>query len=171
MPIQILNTSPLQTFMVLAKKTKPMRAIHMSRVFADPIFASMFLVNAIEGAEPIDSDAMLCIGEVGDVWQQKYDKMQSKYDLMEMGSSGWIVATPKPENEQRVIQLTPEVLESQLANLTQPVYIQGGYGATIDGIENLQQVTIGSWLVQRLPYTGDQWIVQDNLFQNTYTLI
>lgn len=171
MTIQILDTTPLQQFMVLAKKTKPMRAIHMSRVFADPIFATMFLVNTIEGAEPVDSDALLCIGEAGDVWQQKYSKMQSKYDLMEMGSSGWIIATPKSENEQRVIQLTKEVLEPQLANLNQPVYIQGGYGATIDGIENLQQVTIGSWLVQRLPYNGDQWIVQDNLFQNTYALI
>jgi len=78
MSIQILDTTPFQQFMVLAKKTKPMRAIHMSRVFADPIFAKMFLVNAIEGAEPIDSDAILCIGEAGDVWQQKYSKMQSK---------------------------------------------------------------------------------------------
>lgn len=164
MSIQILDTTPLQQFMVLAKKTKPMRTIHMSHVFADPIFVKMFLVNAIEGAEPIDQDAMLCIGEAGDVWQQKYNKMQSKYDLMKMGSSGWIIATPKPDNEQRVIQLTREVLESQLVNLSQPVYIQGGYGATIDGITNLQQVAIDSWLVQRLPYNGDQWIVQNNLF-------
>lgn len=172
MTIQILNTEPLHQLMVRAKKIKPVRAIHMRQVFTNPFFSKFFLLDALEGAEPVDSDAMLCVGEAGDVWQQKLNKMMAKYDVVEdEGCHGWFIATPKPENENRVIKLSKEVIDSAQLNPALPIYIQGGYGAAIDGTENLQQVTIGSWLVQRLLYCGDQWIVQDNLFKNTYSLI
>ncbi len=166
--MQIIDTSLILHFTTYTK-TKPMRVISMADLFQGNPVMSQFKLTTIEGDEQVDPQAWLCQGESGDVWQQKYTKLVQKYELYPVGIN-WYSAFPKPDNKVKAVQLTNDLIELFELDIEKPVFIRGNYGEPILGYDGLyQRAVLNSWIVVRLPEDGDQWIVQDKLFINTYS--
>lgn len=74
----------------LASKTKPIKVKHLKSLLVDDSVLSKFLIDTIEGKEPIfyNKNIVICIGEAGDVWQQEVKKVISKYDLKDIDRDG-----------------------------------------------------------------------------------
>ena len=165
--MQIFNTSAL--IWRRGKKTKGLKAKALINLLVDRSIVNKFLIDTLEGKEPIDSANIFCIGEAGDAWQQTSKALLKKYDVKAIDDDGWMVCEPKPENEVGFVELTNATLD--LAGWGNPGhgYVQGKWGATIDGVENLQAFVLGDFLCHQLDDHTDQWIVRRTLFLNTYT--
>lgn len=142
-----------------AKKTRPIQAKPLSSVLVDPSIVSKFLVNTLEGREPVTIANVLCVGEVGEPWQQSVKALLKKYDVTNITENGWLVCTPKPENE----------VEFYFA--TEAGLIVGLWGEEIDGVANLQKVAVGDAIARQTYDHKDQWVVRRNLFDATYSVI
>lgn len=154
--MSILNTD--SAIWLRGKKTKGLRAKPINSLFTAATIIGKFLINTLEGAEPIDPANMFCIGETGDAWQQTPKALLKKYDIVTIDADGWMHCMPKPENEVEFFEVTEDA-----------GYIVGHWGATIDGIENLQAFVKGDFICRQPHEHGDQWVVRRTLFLNTYT--
>lgn len=74
--MNILNTQLLPY--KVAKKTKGLRAKPMVTLLVDRTVMVKFLVDTLEAKEPVHADAMFCIGESNDAWQQSAKKLAEK---------------------------------------------------------------------------------------------
>lgn len=135
--MQILKTSALAWRR--GKKTKGLKAKALINLLVDRFIVNKFLIDTLEGKEPIDSANIFCIGEAGDAWQQTSKALLKKYDVKAIDDG------------------------------TGHGYITGKWGATIDGVENLQAFVLGDFLCHQPDDHTDQWIVRRTLFLNTYT--
>ena len=140
------------------KKTQGIRAKPLINLLVDRTVVNKFLVDTLEGCEPIDSGNIFCIGGAGDAWQQTSKALLKKYDVKAIDEDGWMVCEPKPENEVEFFEVTEE-----------SGYIQGLWGATVDGQENLQAFIKGDFVCRQPHEHSDQWVVRRTLFLNTYT--
>ena len=154
--LHIIDTSAL--VWRRAKKTMGLKAKPMSALL-DGSIANRFLVDTLEGREPVDAAAIFCIGEAGDAWQQAPKALLRKYDIQQIDSDGWMHCIPKPENEV-------EFVESQETG-----WIQGIWGETVGGREKLQSVKKGDFICRQPHEHPDQWRVYRKLFLNTYAEI
>ena len=181
---QILDTSNL--IWRRGKKTKGMRAKALINLIVDPQVFDKFLIDTLEGHEPANQDSIFCIGETGDAWQQSTKALFKKYDIKMIDSDGWMFCEPKAENEVEFIELDKAFLhllmqpqdviklhrdDDTLINeeLEPERFIVGLWGATVDGVENLQSFVRGDFLCRQPHEHADQWIVRRKLFKNTYT--
>jgi hypothetical protein len=157
----LLNTSAL-TYQV-ARKTKGLRAKPMVTLLVDRTVMAKFLVDTLEAKEPVHADAMFCIGESNDAWQQSAKKLLAKYTVDAIDPDGWMVCNPKQENSVEFCQI-PDV--------TYGGYIQGNWGEAIHGLgSNLQRYKPGDFVVRNRDDHTDTWIVDRKIFINTYTEI
>lgn len=149
-----------------AKKTKSIQAKPMSSVIVDRIAHRSWLIDTLEGSEPIDLANMLCLGEGGEPWQQTPLALLKKYNVTSIDDNGWLTCTPKPENEVEFFQL-----EKLMLGMDQPefVYIQGMFGETVMGTPNLLRCKVGDYVCRQPHDHKDQWVVRQSLFENTYT--
>ena len=141
------------------KKTKGLRAKPMVNLIVDRGVMAKFLVDTLEAKEPVSPNAMFCIGEAGDAWQQTPKALLKKYDILDVDNDGWMVCQPKPDNEV-------EFYES-----TQDGYITGHWGETVDGVPNQQWCNTGDFVLRNPQDTTDQWVAQRKLFLNTYSVL
>lgn len=157
--LTILNTANFTW--ARATKTKAILAMQMLKVFPSPEIAAMFLLKTLEANEPVDMNAVLCVGASGEPWQQSYTSLLKKYEAPNdiAQEFGWTAYTPLPSNEV-------EVFIADTAG-----YIIGRYGETIDGFENLQRVRLGDAIVRQTYDRGDQWVVRQDLFAATYEVL
>lgn len=142
------------------KKTKGLRAKPLSSLFTDASIAAKFLIATLEGNEPVHLENMFCIGETGDAWQQTPKALLKKYDITTIDAGGWLVCTPKPENEVEFFEIDATM---------DGTHIVGLWGETIDGIANLQAFRLGDFVCRQPHEHGDQWVVRRTLFKNSYT--
>lgn len=142
-----------------AKKTKGLRAKPMINLMVDRTVVNKFLLDTLEGREPLGENAMFCIGEAGDAWQQTPKALLKKYDVVDVDNDGWMVCTPKPDNEV-------QFYEAPIGCL-----ITGHWGETIDGVPNQQWCKEGDFVLRNPEDTTDQWVVQRKLFLNTYSVL
>lgn len=142
-----------------AKKTKGLKAKAMINLMVDRTVMSKFLVDTLEAKEPVSPNAMFCIGEAGDAWQQTPKALLKKYDILDVDNDGWMVCQPKPDNEV-------QFYESEVDQL-----VQGQWGETIDGVANLQRCKAGDFVLRNPQDATDQWVVQRKLFLNTYSIL
>lgn len=142
------------------KKTKGLKAKPMSSLIVDSAVINKFLINTLEGHEPVYVASIFCIGETGDAWQQSIKALLKKYDISTIDENGWMHCTPKPENEVEFFEV---------AAGTQATHIVGQWGATIDGVKNLQAFDIGDFICRQPHQHEDQWVVRRLLFNNSYT--
>lgn len=142
----------------IAKKTKGLKAKPMINLIADKMFINKFLLETLEGREFIDPDTVFCVGEYGDVWQQKPLSLLKKYDVVNI-EEGWLICVPKPDN-------SVECYESGINQL-----IKGKWGETINNIPNQQRCFIGDFVLRNPSDHSDQWVVQRKIFLNTYEFI
>ena len=82
-----------------AKKTKGLKAKAMVNLLVDRTVVNSFLLDTLEGREPIGPSSMFCIGAAGDAWQQTPKALLKKYDVIDIDNDGLMHCTPKPDNE------------------------------------------------------------------------
>jgi hypothetical protein len=145
------------------KKTQGLRSKPLVSLIVDKSVVNKFLIDTLEGREPIDSANMFCIGDAGDAWQQTAKALLKKYDIKNIDSDGWMICEPKPENEVEFFQWIPDPIPFGYT------YIKGQWGATIEDVFNLQKIVAGDFVCRQPDNHDDQWVVQCRLFRNTYT--
>lgn len=155
--MNITDTSKLINWRV-AKKVKGLRAKPMVNLLVDRTVMAKFLVDTLEAREPVHADAMFCIGESDDAWQQSAKKLLQKYTVDAIDSDGWMVCNPKPDASVDFYQI-----------VNYDGVIQGNWGETIDGVPNLQRYNAGDFIVRNRDDHTDCWVVARKIFANTYT--
>ena len=152
------------------KKTKGLRAKPMIALVADRSVANKFLIDTLEGEEPLDMGNIFCIGEGGDAWQQTARALIKKYDIKDIDGNGWMHCEPKPENEVQFFEFTAAMAGTLDAKLGDQCVIQGIWGKDVDGVgTKLQFIEIGDFVCRQPHEHADQWVVRRKLFLNSYT--
>lgn len=147
----------------ICQKTKPIKAKHVKSLLADKSVTAKLLVATIEGNEQLGSNAMICLGEARDIWQQDPKKLIGKYDVTGIDEDGWLICTPKPDVEVNCKQITG----------IDNYFIIGLWGQkrTVEGKEVVVQYgEDGDYLLQSQSDATDFWIVKKSLFESTYAL-
>jgi len=157
-----IETKNLTTWRT-AKKTKNLRAKPLISIMVDKSITNKFLVDTLEGKEPLGDGVVICIGDSNDAWQQMPKKLLQKYDVVEIDDDGWMVCEPKPDNSVNFIQIAFENPEEEF-------YIIGQWGEeTEEG--PIQRGKSGDYVCQNREDPTDVWIVQRKIFNNTYNII
>lgn len=168
--MKLLDTRKL-TYKV-GRKTKGLRAKPMITLLVDRAVMTKFLVDTLEAKEPVHADAMFCIGESNDAWQQSAKKLLAKYTVDAIDSDGWMVCNPKQETSVEFCQLHNDALDQAGWAERGTGYIQGNWGETVDGVgTNLQRFKLGDFVVRNREDHSDTWIVDRKIFLNSYTEI
>lgn len=142
-----------------AKKTKGIRAKAMVNLLVDKSVVNKFLLDTLEGREPLGADAIFCIGEAGDAWQQSPKSLLKKYDIVKIDEGGWLHCEPKPDNEVQFYESGETFL------------LTGRWGEEINGVPNQQRCDAGDFILRNPNDVSDTWVVRRKLFQNTYTVL
>lgn len=159
----------------VAKKTRPVRAKPMVNLLVSRDVMSKFLIDTLEGREPVSANALFCIGESNDAWQQTPEKLLAKYNVVNIDNEGWLMCEPKPENSVEFFEVTQSVLMQ--ANLwdaystAQCGYVKGQWGETIGQTANLQRFSLGDFVARNRQDTSDQWVVRRKIWLNTYVAL
>jgi hypothetical protein len=154
--MQILDTTNLFRGRI-AKKTKGVRAKPIVNLIVDRTVLNKFLVDTLEAREPVSADAIMCIGECNDAWQQTASSLLKKYTVESIDPDGWMVCTPKPDASVEFFEATADC------------YVRGLWGQTIDGVPNLQRAAAGDAVVRSRSDPTDMWVVARKIWRNTYT--
>jgi hypothetical protein len=168
--MQILDTSTIVGW-DQARKTARVKAKPMISLLTDKSVMNRFLLDTLEGREPIGADAVFCIGQAGDAWQQMPTKLLKSYSIVNIDSDGWMECEPKPEDVREVFQLTTDYLKLNTDFRTDPMFIVGLWGETHGEHKNLQRFEAGDFLVRSRTEHHDMWIVRRKIFLNTYSIL
>ena len=142
-----------------ATKTKPVKAKPLVNLLIDKTIVNKFLVDTLEGNEPIGDGVVICVGEAGDVWQQTPKKLLQKYNVTSIDDDGWMVCEPRPNNSVRCYQFGSSDFS-----------VVGLWGATVGGEKNIQFGEAGDYICQSESDEPDVWIVKKKIFENTYSI-
>jgi len=166
-----IDTSKL-TGWKIATKTKELRAKPMGSLFSNLTPLNKFLLNTLEGVEPVPDSSILCVGSLGDVWQQTPKKLLAEYNVTHIESDGWLICEPKPNNAVNCVEVDRFLIDAldkmPHSEITMSFTIIGHYGQTIGDENNVQTGEEDDYICQNLTDPTDVWIVKRNLFQNTY---
>jgi hypothetical protein len=163
----------------IAGKTRPIKAKPLISLLVDRSVVSKFLVDTLEGKEPLGDGVVICVGEAGDTWQQMPKKLLAKYDVVAIDNDGWMICNPKPDNAVQCVEITQEVLRSPSVDAppTNEIYkicdfyVIGQWGQTVPEIgQNVQLGHVGDFVCQNRTDATDVWIVKRKLFLNTYVI-
>lgn len=166
----------------IATKTRPIKAKPLINLLVDQTVTSKFLVDTLEGREPLGDGVVICIGEAGDTWQQMPKKLLAKYNVTEIDKDGWMVCQSKPDNEVNCIEITREFLSLKTSCLAEPpdnemyksysFYVNGQWGSNDNPLfgKNVQWGDAGDFVCQNCTDLTDVWIVKRKLFLNTYVI-
>jgi hypothetical protein len=159
------TTLPWQT----ATKTKPIKAKPLISIMVDRSVLSKFLLDTLEGKEPLGDGAVVCVGVSNDAWQQMPKKLLAKYTVVSIDEDGWMVCEPKPDNAVNCIQVTPGIMSRQ--GLTEPTFsIVAQWGAQQPDGTMLQTGDVGDYVCCSRDDASDVWIVKRKIFDNTYSI-
>lgn len=153
-----------------AKKTSHLVALLGSLVIQNhPRLASKLKLHTLEGDEPINPSAMVCIGSVGDAWQQVPAKLHKKYDIAGITDDGWVEYKPKvgPESEIDAIQVTADMV----ADGTVPELRDCHWGVKQPDGTYRQFGRVGSWIARLKHDLTDFYFIDEAVFNNTYSLV
>jgi hypothetical protein len=90
----------------IASKTRPIKAKPLISLLVDRSITSRFLIDTLEGKEPLGDGVVICIGEAGDAWQQMPKKLLAKYNVTSIDNDGWMICDPKPDNAVNAFEVT-----------------------------------------------------------------
>jgi hypothetical protein len=161
--MKILDTASLSKGKV-AKKTKGVRAKPMVNLLVDRTVLNKFLVDTLEAREPVSADAIMCIGECNDAWQQTGSALLKKYTVESIDPEGWMVCMPRPDQSVEFFEVTRDMVGEDGT-----CYVIGKWGQTIDGVERLQRAVEGDIIVRNRMDLDDQWVVNRKIWRNTYS--
>jgi hypothetical protein len=143
----------------------------MVTLLVDRAVMAKFLVDTLEAKEPVHPDAMFCIGESNDAWQQSAKKLLQKYTVDAIDSDGWMVCNSKQECSVEFCQITNESLDVAGWGNPETGFIQGNWGESVGDLQNLQRWRLDDYVVRNREDHTDTWIVNCKIFQNSYTEI
>jgi hypothetical protein len=169
-----IDTSKITGWSV-ASKTRPIKAKPLISLMVDRKVAIKFLVDTLEGHEPLGDGSIICVGEAGDVWQQTQKKLLQKYVVKAIDSDGWMDCEPLPDNAVNAIEVNSAFIQALTGVLPSPMNsdftIIGQWGATVNGEKNVQKgSSTGDFICQNQTDPTDVWIVKRKLFMNTYII-
>lgn len=147
----------------VAKKTKGLRAKPIVNLLVDKSVLNKFLVDTLEAREPVSADAIMCIGESNDAWQQTGSALLKKYTVESIDPEGWMVCMPRPDQSVEFFEVTREMVDEDGI-----CYVVGKWGQTINGVERLQRAAEGDMVVRNRSDAVDQWVVNRKIWRNTY---
>lgn len=158
----------------VGKKTKGLRAKPLISIMVDKSVTSKFLVDTLEGNEPLGDGAIICVGEANDIWQQMPTRLLQKYDVVDVDNEGWMVCEPKPDASVDCVEITEDIVGIENV-LDTELYIVGTWGETktINGkeVKNTQRCELGDFICRNRTDKSDVWIVNRKIFDNTYNKI
>lgn len=149
----------------IASKTRPIKAKPLINLLIDRTVASKFLVDTLEGHEPLGDGVVICVGEAGDAWQQMPKKLLQKYRVAAIDKDGWMECEPLPDNAVDCIEVDPNY-----CTVNGVFTIIGQWGATVLGEKNVQTGAVGDFICRNQTDPTDVWIVKRKLFLNTYVI-
>jgi len=171
-----IKTSDIKSWDV-AKKTKNIKAKPLISIMIDRSVTNKFLVDTLEGKEPLGDGAIICIGESNDIWQQMPKKLIQKYNVIEIDKDGWMVCEPKPDNSVECVEIT-ETLDGidtvHMWATEEEFFIIGQWGESIyilDKEVSIQKADYGDFICRNREDKTDVWIVKRKIFLNTYNVI
>lgn len=166
----------------VASKTRPIKAKPLINLLVDRTVTSKFLVDTLEGREPLGDGVVICVGEAGDTWQQMPKKLLAKYRVAQIDNDGWMVCEPLPDNAVNVVEITADLLASKKQCVAEPpddemykiadFYVNGQWGDDKYPLfgKNVQWGSKGDFVCQNRTDPTDVWIVRRKLFLNTYII-
>lgn len=169
-----INTASLTGWRI-ASKTRPIKAKPLINLLVDRTVTSKFLVDTLEGKEPLGDGVVICVGEAGDTWQQMPAKLLKKYQVVSIDKDGWMDCNPLPDNAVDVIEVTEEMANPNHV-VVDPYpgytdfYIVGQWGETVGTEKNVQKGNVGDFICRNRADATDVWIVRRKLFLNTYNI-
>lgn len=149
----------------IAKKTKGLRAKPIISILVDRTVLNKFLVDTLEAREPVSADAVMCIGDHNDAWQQSASGLLKKYSVEGIDADGWMMCVPRPDASVEYFEVTDAMVDQQKGFC----YIVGKWGETIDGVPNLQRAVPGDVVARNRGDDSDQWVVNRKVWTNTYS--
>lgn len=149
----------------VASKTRPVKAKPLINLLVDRTVTSKFLVDTLEGREPLGDGVVICVGEAGDTWQQMPKKLLAKYSVKAIDNDGWMVCEPLPDNAVDVTEIDTAKCETDGS-----FYIIGQWGETVGSEKNVQKGSAGDFVCRNRTDHTDVWIVRRKLFLNTYVI-
>ena len=152
----------------VAKKTKNIKAKPMISLMVDKTVTNKFLIDTLEGKEPLGDGSICCIGESNDVWQQMPKKLIAKYDVIGIDNDGWMICEPRPDNSVNVFEVS--IFDLGDKDNDTKFYIIGQWGGKTPEI-NSQTGEVGDFICQNREDSTDVWVVKRKIFVNTYTII
>ena len=172
-----IRTDEIKTWNV-AKKTKKIKAKPLISIMVDKNVLSKFLLDTLEGKEPLGDGTIICLGESNDIWQQMPKKLLQKYTVEEIDNDGWMVCEPRPDNSVNCIEITEKLLPVidtvDLWAAKEEFFIVGHFGESINLLDAtilVQRADIGDFICQSREDATDFWIVKRKIFINTYNII
>ena len=160
-----INTNEINGWKV-ATKTKGLKAKPVINLLVDRTVLNKFLVDTLEGKEPLGDGAVVCIGESNDAWQQMPKKLLQKYEVKGIDADGWMLCEPRPDNAVNCI----EVADSMIDKNESSFHIIGQWGETSNGEKNVQRGQVGDFICQNRNDPTDVWVVRRKIFINTYSI-
>lgn len=154
----------------VAKKTKGLKAKPLISIMVDKSITNKFLVDTLEGKEPLGDGAIICIGEANDIWQQMPARLLQKYDVVAIDSDGWMVCEPKPDASVECVEITESIVGIDNV-LDTDLFIIGTWGEKriMNGKTELtQRCELGDFICRNRTDHSDVWIVNRKIFNNTY---
>ena len=153
----------------IASKTRPIKAKPLISLLVDRKVASKFLVDTLEGHEPLGDGSIICLGEAGDIWQQTQGKLLQKYVVKSIDADGWMDCEPLPDNAVNCFEVIDLATDAGIT--PNPTFtIVGQWGATVNGEKNVQTGVVGDFICQNRTDPTDVWRVARKLFLNTYVI-
>lgn len=174
-----LDISKIDKFSLwkLASKTKSIKAKPLVSILVDKSVTSKFLIDTLEGKEPLGDGVLICIGDAGDAWQQMPSNMLKKYIVVEVDKDGWMVCEPKLGNAMDVCEITNDFLELHWTGKRQDQLFGIHYvGPTQWGEEKegengyVQYCKEGDFILRDRENKNDFYVVDRKIFLNTYVL-
>jgi hypothetical protein len=161
---RIIDTTSILAWRI-AKKTKPILAREICTLLNDPDLQHQLLLKTLEGNQDLKEDSIVCLGIKKDVWQQTKKKLLAKYDVTGL-EKGWMIMTPKPENESNAIEITAEMCD-EVGGFA----VVGEWGQKDEktGL-TIQYGKAGDFLLNQIGSSTDYWIVSRQFFDNTYEI-
>lgn len=163
----------------IGKKTKNIKAKALISIMVDKNVMAKFLVDTLEGKEPLGDGAVICLGGSNDIWQQMPMKLLKKYDIIDIDTDGWMVCKPKPDNSVECVEITEELKQvtdssDMLVGDKEEFFIVGLWGEEmmlLDQKVQIQRADIGDFICRNREDKSDVWIVKKKIFRNTYNII
>lgn len=158
-----INTTQITNWKI-ASKTRPIKAKPLVSLIVDRTVISKFLVDTLEGKEPLGDGVVICVGEAGDAWQQMPRKLLQKYVVKSIDKDGWMECEPIPDNAVNCVEVFGDMTTAGKFTII------GQWGATVGAEKNVQNGEMGDFICQNQTDPTDVWIVRRKLFLNTYML-